>query len=142
MWSHYTEKHRGFVLEFDSDKMGIKQEYLVHVEYREARIRIKPTLDIFGKENERQFQRLLQRKHKDWHYEEEIRVMGELKEKNEFDDYPFEFSPAALTGIYFGCKHEDHMSVKELCEAKGYDPRYYLMQIHDTDFTLEPLRLW
>ena len=74
MWSHYTEKHTGFVLEFDSEKMGIKQEYLIHVEYRGERVTIKPTLDTFSIDTVTQMIKLLGRKYSNWYYEEEIRI--------------------------------------------------------------------
>ncbi len=77
MWSHYSEKHKGIVLGFETTKMNIEQKHLATVEYDSNRIKIVPTIDPDHKRNEKEWEKLIRRKHLDWKYEEEVRMYSD-----------------------------------------------------------------
>lgn len=85
MWSHYTNSHKGFVIEFDH-KHEFFNKYVHSVIYTDKR----PEIDLT---ESKQSGELFYTKSKDWAYEEEVRMsqyfVAPLKMKNGNDFLPY-----------------------------------------------------
>jgi len=95
MWSHYSESHTGFCIEFerrDSNKLGI-WDHCVPVIYDENLPTFKPA-ELTDKKT---VTKILTTKSDLWAYEKEWRIIA--KKGNQ--TYPL---PGDITGIIFGCK--------------------------------------
>ncbi len=142
MWSHYSQSHTGFVLEFDAhheyfhSKTSDKDElrHLRRVLYRGARpsmtLRALTAPNIF----------LVKSVH--WAYEQEWRILRPLKEASKTinENHLFEFPRDALTSVTIGArankdmeekiisilnKHPEYQSVK-LFRARPDDSHFLL----------------
>jgi hypothetical protein len=89
IWSHYADRHRGIALGFDINSAMAKE-----VTYTETR-------PPFCKADEPTLPTLLYTKHRDWQYEQEVRVYARLEERD------------ATTGLYFGDFNEN-MVLREI----------------------------
>jgi hypothetical protein len=139
MWSHYAEKHRGVVLGFDTTKMGVADKYLAPVDYKSTRVRLTATIDPKHEGNLKAWENLVRRKHIDWKYEEEVRIIGYLNDKNEKGEYPIPFLPSSLDEVYFGWKCENEANFINLLMKQGFQSQVYKMKPHPNDFSLEPV---
>ena len=93
MWSHYSESHTGFCIEFertDSNELG-NWDYCAPVQYDDN----LPTLKPIELENKKVVSKILTTKSELWSYEREWRIL--LKKGNLI--YPL---PGNITGIVFG----------------------------------------
>ena len=68
MWSHYANKHKGIVLQFEIAKNTETMLHAVKVNYSNE----YPTLN-FAQEMSGQLAKIMLRKSKDWEYEKEWR---------------------------------------------------------------------
>jgi len=96
MWGHYGDKHKGMCLGFDIDDIHIKK-----VHYFPSRM--TPEIDMnkkFGGLTEEIVEKLMCTKYEGWKYENEVRVLVELKEKDS-------------SGLYF-TDFKDNMELKEI----------------------------
>jgi len=106
MWSHYCNKHKGYVLGFDKDHdffrggeekpLGLGR--LNPVDYREKRI------EIGNKEDQGSFLEIMHRKSDDWAYEHEIRMVMPLKYCKSISPslHVLEYPKEALKRVIFG----------------------------------------
>lgn len=80
MWAHYAESHSGMAIGFD-----VSDHLLSHINYISEKI--TPPLDVdTNKESMRQLVNLLlTAKHKNWKYEEEVRLLRKLDNCDEED---------------------------------------------------------
>lgn len=102
MWSHYTNGHRGIVLQFDTTALKEQFTGCKKVVYYPG----FPTLSDF---NERHEELFILSKSKHWEYEKEWRIIEpvEDKEKDEIGKV-YTFEKNALTGIILGCEIFDN----------------------------------
>lgn len=116
MWAHYTESHKGFCLGFDSNHIFFTN-YLSEVEniykaikdviYSEKRVEIPMILGQEKLNYEPYITKSL-----DWSYEEEIRIVSDLKYRetskkcNPFDIYLFKVPHSAIKEIILGANIE------------------------------------
>jgi hypothetical protein len=89
LWSHYGDRHRGIALGFD-----INSDIVKEVTYTDRRPR-------FNRADEPTLHMLLYTKHRDWRYEEEVRVYARLEERD------------TATGLYFG-EFSDCLVLREI----------------------------
>src|SRR5262249_1800839 len=89
LWSHYADRHHGIAFGFDINSDMVKE-----VTYAETRPR-------FHRADEPTLHALLYTKHRDWQYEEEVRVYARLEQRD------------TATGLYFGDFNE-HMVLREI----------------------------
>jgi hypothetical protein len=95
MWSHYSDCHKGFCLEFDTNFDPFNKARRVKYDTK------YPTFDISSvvlRDNPDQILDVFLTKHLSWKYEEEWRIFH--NQVNTFYGYPKE----SLTGIYFGAE--------------------------------------
>lgn len=158
MWSHYAQYHAGFVVEFDLDnemfhkKVSDKDPFriLKPVQYSKKR----PSLELLKfdlSEEEYIFElanKILYTKSLDWSYENEYRIIYDLREhdekiaRKEQDIYLFDFRPSAIKSLFIGVNSsyqfkEDIYAVlakKEFSHVKIYqgrlDRKEYLIEFN------------
>ena len=114
MWSHYSDGHKGFCLEYDTKIEPFSKPYKVH--YSSITPEIDPVKILLDKSNEI-FKRIIKKKSSCWKYEKEWRIFH--KESNIL----FGCSTDALTGIYFGAKMDmTHIEIITLI-LRGQNPK-------------------
>lgn len=137
MWAHYSNEHKGFVVEFDRNSELFKNAF--EVDYKEER----PSVNIRRIEPNKTFLT----KSIDWEYENEYRVFKNLNEaliediNLEKDIYLFRFPKIAIKSIYCGCNMDIDIkknilyiieSDKELHHVKVFDTyisdKYYKLE--------------
>lgn len=133
MWSHYTDKHQGYVLGFDDThpwfnpprQAGKFLGRLIPVEYEDERVELNSGLDSL----EEAFRPFF-RKSKDWSYEEEQRVLTPLNsplvEKINETLYVREYPAEMLKEVIFGCDIADEnvIEIKSALED-ATDVKYF-----------------
>ncbi len=101
MWGHYSSKHFGFCVEYDVDKMDLKNKILAPVLYSDTPFDASKLVDKVGIDDDFSNVCPLVVKSKDWIYEKEWRVFMQNIPEN---DVVVENMQSAITGIYFGLK--------------------------------------
>jgi hypothetical protein len=104
MWSHYSESHTGFCLEFDSSIFD--PELLKQVTYSNDVYKVQCRVDqneqgiIVPTDTDEYLIGICNTKKTDWHYEKEWRDVRK-------QSGAFKFDPSGLTGLIFGYKTDD-----------------------------------
>ena len=133
MWAHYSDNHRGFCLEFDTEE-GDKNYFADAwpVEYSEER----PSVSVTRKPDQEQLLAVLNStylaKGKDWSYEKEFRKIS-------FDNPGIQqFPPEALTGVILGCRmtDQDRDKLCELVLSRKHPPALYRATMDETMYQL------
>jgi len=131
MWSHYSDSHRGFCLEFDLDLAPTWKKFLMGVEYVANNVLPQITLEdvLRGLNGGPGALQLILAKSKNWKYEREWRLV--LEHGNCEVAYPEE----ALTGVIFG-KNIDDDNVRLLTKIipAGEGRVHYSCQPSDKHF--------
>lgn len=132
MWSHYANKHKGIVLQFEIAKNTETMLHAVKVNYSNE----YPTLN-FAQEMSGQLAKIMLRKSKDWEYEKEWRLLV----INAASTY-IKFKPEALTGIIFGCRTDEKTRARiEKFLSNRQDknlpiPKLYQAKQHQSQFKI------
>jgi hypothetical protein len=124
MWSHYSNSHQGFCLEFDISKAPFVNAH--HVTYQRDRCRY----DISAVHSETNVRNLLLTKYEDWRYEEEWRIIAPK------GGATYEFPPEALTGVIFGCRMSDgdKAKVRNWIRQSASQPQLYQAGLSSRQF--------
>lgn len=119
MWSHYSNCHKGVVLEFDEKHTFLKQfenSYYPHdIEVEYSHIRPEIVIDKFNftpEESMEMSRKILFIKSYEWLYEKEFRIIRFLQnakkldylDKNGYEIFVFNFPKELLKGIILGSK--------------------------------------
>lgn len=140
MWSHYTDSHKGFCVEFDFNMLHsiamnyIKIDQLVNLEkvdYSNEYPILNPYLSIDDTKN---YLNGLLTKSEVWEYEEEWRII--------YSDNPnesIELPDKVITGVYFGvkCGNDEIDIAKKLFKGKSSKPIFYKAKLKNREFGLE-----
>lgn len=132
MWSHYSTRHTGVCLQFEVARDPATFLQAVPVEYDQS----FPTVNWLNK-FEKSLQAVMLRKHPNWAYEDERRIVipGGARRQHPF-------RPEALTGIILGCRSDDAVvaKLKDLLDertAAGLPmPNIYRAQVHRNQYRL------
>lgn len=110
LWAHYSDKHRGVCLIYDTQKDKILFDRTMEIMYRANYPKIN-----FIKERAR-FDELVLTKSNDWIYEQEVRAI-----KTNFGIQ--NFHKDSLIGIIFGCKTDPNeiKRIKDLLTANNFN---------------------
>ena len=100
MWGHYSNKHKGFCLEYDVDELTKKLKPLMPVVYTDKPFDASDIIDMRGIDDKYAMFCPALFKSKDWSYEKEWRI---LKPKSA-DGIKLYHIPDAITGVFLGFK--------------------------------------
>ena len=117
LWSHYSEKHTGMVLEFKSRPGDTPFGRAQPVEYREQ----YPNVSMIGTDIDR-WRALVLTKSKHWEYEKEYRIIDQQNGPGLCD-----FPDHLLAGVILGCKMPERMKadVRQWISARSKKPLIY-----------------
>ncbi len=128
MWSHYADKHRGIVIEFDPDeflKETCLSKHALQVMYRSN----PPTIPaLFGDDFtgfEQAMNLMLSTKALEWSYEEEVRISFPVPDGLKKDEaYDQSFDPGCIKRVIVGCyNHADakvHSAIEKIAGESDY----------------------
>ena len=113
LWAHYAEAHKGYCIEYDSEKIlnnfSSDGQRLYVIDYHQSPSKIG-LLDILTPEgHEGLIRKMLCSKSRAWAYEEEVRILIERPGR-------VSHHPQAISAIHFGIRMEDEH--KELIHRK------------------------
>ncbi|MSU62859.1 MAG: DUF2971 domain-containing protein [Pedosphaera sp.] len=136
MWSHYTDSHRGFVIEFDSTEPAfVELGPQFPINYSDER----PVYD----ESKRNDIAAWQTKGLIWKYEGEYRVFRFLedcrrvrKHTGDGDVFLVPFQPPCLRAVYLGCRTPTECEQQILEIAKKHSLRVLKGRPHRTSYAL------
>jgi hypothetical protein len=124
MWSHYSDHHRGYCLEFDTGFYPFSKAEQVH--YSET---LPSSLQLDG--DAILLDPLVTTKSKGWSYEKEWRLI------HEHGNIEYGFDARALTGVYFGCEMPFvHIEIIALA-VSGFPTKLYRMKRSETEFKVD-----
>lgn len=156
MWSHYSDSHRGIVLEFDESHPFFRQidnpsiTSIIEIDYTDKRPEIVfDKFELTLEESLEYAKKIFFTKAVQWSYEEEFRlvkpIIGKEKlgnlDRNGFDIFVMDFPEECLTGMIFGSKMkkekcDQFISIKKDSEFENIsfrqaflDPDKYIIQI-------------
>jgi hypothetical protein len=138
MWSHYSNCHKGIVLEFDENHPFLCQfeqsnfSENIEVEYTSERPELYiESFDITPEESMEVSKKILFTKSTEWSYEEEYRIIRFLNnikklsysDSNGYDIYVKEFPKELITGIILGSKIDSDYKTKlyDIIEENSYN---------------------
>lgn len=130
MWSHYSEGHTGFCLEFratfTTPFFGRAQKIIYSEEY--------PSMNFFKTPKDAQMEATLLTKANLWSYEKEWRIIEYIKGAGTYS-----FPPELLTGVIIGCQMSDANKTKIINWAKNRNPKpvIYKAEVKKREFGLE-----
>jgi len=132
MWSHYSNGHSGFCLEFDANNefFGRSQKMNYQKEY--------PNVNFFTSSQWEKTKAMLLTKAKRWHYERECRIIDH-DEGPGIKHFPAEF----LTGVILGCRisAENRENIFRWCSKRKQPPILYEAREKQKEFGLDIVRL-
>lgn len=135
MWSHYADNHKGFCIGID-EKIYSDENLLSDVCYENIDPNIRQEIinsHVPGEINKK-YEKLITHKHEDWKYEEEVRMILEMKDPN-LSGKTVRLSENQIKEIYFGCRMP--YKNKQLIEKiMGDKVNYYQMKTTKTGFSL------
>lgn len=133
MWAHYTEEHKGAVLEFDYKKDVNFFRPLKKVEYAGK----YPAYNYYNDKNNVVSQLML-RKSDHWKYEKEVRLIKHTTG-------PQAFNPRSLVAIYFGVRTPKKQvgTLSNLIESmeKYSHVNIYTTKLNETDYKLDFVKI-
>lgn len=132
MWAHYSASHKGICLQFEVARDHATFAQAVPVEYNQQ----YPKVNWLWEFN-KSIKEVMLRKHPDWSYEKEHRIVipGGAGRYHSF-------RPEALTGVILGCRADESVitKLKEMLverSDKGFQiPNVYQAQLHPRKYQL------
>jgi len=132
LWSHYSDSHKGFCIEYDLDNLIMKKTKtlifpkIINIEYsKEPPIY---TLQGTGDIETRIIKVLAGTKSKSWKYEKEIRIIFmECGEQ--------EINPKAIKSIIFGL-HASDKDINYTFNIMKNDVKYYKIEVKNNSYKL------
>ena len=140
MWAHYGSSHKGLVLEFDQTDPVFNHASFLKVDYNAARAEYDP-----GSEPNRDVVELLaRRKSLDWSYEQEYRLILELKnarrqKNNDQVMYLFQIEPHLLKSVTIGLRAKN--SVRDEVLALASKPPLKHLKVFQVDVDKNEFKL-
>ena len=147
MWSHYSNKHRGFVVEYDlaniSDEDIDILSGLFVVNYSKDRVRLHPSdiqkfkddIDSSTKVVTNSIIESLYTKSKEWSYEKEIRNIVYIQDDNRI--IPFKYVKSIILGVSASDKLQNLMM--DLCRKENWS--LYRYKLHKDEYKLEKYQI-
>lgn len=142
MWSHYSDGHKGFCLEFEYDSKNVffqKNTSTESVEYDEDYPTLNEKMMPGQPESEKFFKITSLTKSTHWSYEGEVRTLIFDLNKNDEKGRLVPFNPKILTGIILGCEisEENKNYIKELIHKRQDHISLYEAKINEKLFKID-----
>jgi len=140
MWSHYTDDHKGFIIEFRQDFMD-KVEIL-KIEYEDERPMMTQEEAVAGNLNPFFVKGTNWKYEKEWRIVQPLNMAQQIKElKNGEKAHLFKIKKSGIASITTGCKMPLE-KVNELKQIVFNDPdlsgcRFYISKINNENFSLD-----
>lgn len=153
MWSHYSNKHEGFIIGFNPEK-NITDNKKCMIKLRKVSYScLRPSLILFefGKDKKTMHRQwindFLFTKSIHWSYENEWRQVNYLKtadfkpEKEEDDNYLFKYNRDSIEEMIFGCniKPENKKEIMEI--VKDWNIAIFEMKTNIKQYYLDKIRI-
>jgi len=144
MWSHYAEKHRGLVLEIETDELepGVNLvPYVFDVRYRSSPPVIS-SLTSSMEEFESDFNRAFSTKALNWSYEEEVRISCAAPDGITLDapldrNFPLSCIKRVIVGCYAHFAPRVIEEIEEMANQSDYSHiKFQRAIIHSREFKL------
>ena len=133
MWSHYTNGHRGFCVEFDTNYEPFNdKQRIFQVNYSKSIPTINPIEIMMSKSIDSldPMMKMLATKSDHWSYENEWRIF------HMDGDFSYELDPNAISGIYFGCLMPIENKRKIASIFRDSSTHLFEMHKHDHKFRI------
>lgn len=142
MWSHYTNNHSGYAIEFDSSNRYFNKTINEYDKLRRLNdiiyVKERPNITLFNstieedKLTEYMIEKIFLTKSKHWDYEEEIRMIQPLNESdiqiNNGEIHLFKFDTLAVKNLYFGVNA--NLDFKNNVLQLVHEPRYQHVEVY------------
>jgi len=146
MWSHYANKHKGFVIEYDLTNLAVedaeKLSFMLPVKYDNKR----PKLDVYSLQKFKDSSgnpdvmdlavntlfEVLFVKAKEWNYEKEIRVITYISDETD-RSVDFNYIKSIILGV--NSTEQTKKLFSNLCREKGYNLLKY--ELHEDEYKLK-----
>ena len=143
MWAHYSDKHTGVCIEYDSQKLIIYLSKVNHVfqspgVFLKVSYKEKLSKVYYDEGNYEKLLEWVSAKSKDWSYEREIRyVIPNWKDSIFGNSLPINHQ--IIKKIYLGhqIKVKDELKVKQICKAYFPHVQIAKMALSDKEYGLE-----
>ena len=151
MWSHYTNNHTGFVIEYDIDIIMRRFEEnkcpicLSPVQYSFDMPSIRNLIFLNELERGKEIYKVICTKAINWNYENEWRViisqLDKKMEDKENIDLPIQ--PSEIENIYFGvrCPQEDINRIRSIAEQLGINCSFFKALTNKEHYKLDFTRI-
>ena len=129
MWSHYSQNHRGYCLEFEATNttpfFGEAQPVWYATDY--------PVVDFFNTPKEKQVDLIFLTKYVGWSYEEEWRIIDHGVGPG-IHGYPANL----LRGVIFGLRmpEDDRAKIRAWIQKRGHPVKFYEAVRSDRQFNI------
>jgi len=137
MWSHYADKHRGFVLQLNKSALESWQ-YCSPVIYQEQYPTFKEFIGLIPRLGLHEI--FLLRKSKHWEYEHEWRAIIDLGEQfRNKERRKLKFPENLITGVIFGCQMQGHdrSRLRFWSKDRMENIRFYQATKNENEFALK-----
>lgn len=130
MWSHYSEDHKGYCLEFEATDQtpmfGAAQSVTYSDKY--------PVIDAIRTPNEEQVDLVFLTKFSEWKYEQEWRIVDHQRGPGTHE-YPREL----LKGVVFGINmpEADKVWIRDWVGRRGHPIKFYQAARSDHEFRVD-----
>jgi hypothetical protein len=143
MWAHYTENHTGIVVGIEESEFVEDKENIVTVCYRDKMVLLPITSykEDFEQNMYKYLREVLSRKETKWSYEKEIRLYGNLEEKDSDGHYYIGIPPSSIKEIYLGLRSSEDTRLLAKCikqKDKYNHLKIYEMVRHESAYKLLP----
>jgi len=130
MWSHYSEDHKGYCLEFEATDQtpmfGAAQSVTYSDKY--------PVIDVIRTPNEEQIDLVFLTKFSEWKYEQEWRIID-----HEIGPGTHEYPKELLKGVVFGMNmpEADKVRIRDWVSRRGHRIKFYQAARSDHEFRVD-----
>lgn len=138
MWSHYADYHKGFCLGYDFRDTELQSEFEPVIYSEDMYDATSVILGDISNINPFWMKYTAMRKHIDWAYEREWRL---IKFAWEQDNSKYALSIPQPKVIYLGCKIDERNKDKLIDAAKAKSMEIYQMKMDEKKFMLNPIKI-
>lgn len=146
MWSHYSDRHTGFVVGFDTSLSFFTSPPLQQVQYSEERALVEQSVKKEDPVRAQQVNALIRCKSPHWKYEKEWRQLHFLATCIKGEDsklrlarYFKPIEPLLVREVFIGCRTSDPLAGRiqaALADRKFSHVQLRRLTIHESDFRL------